>query len=47
MNRSPTSDGVFATNFVGGCGELTECFATNFVVDVGNWRGVRTLFRGC
>ena len=50
MNRSPTPGGLFATNFVGGRGELrsvlqpiswwtwgiAECFATNFVVDVGN-----------
>ena len=27
----------------GGRGELTECFATNFVVDVGNW-GVFALY---
>ena len=26
---------------------LAECFATNFMVDVGNWRSVRTPFRGC
>ena len=25
---------------------LTECFATNFMVDVGNWRSVRNQFRG-
>ena len=47
---APTPGGLFATNFVGGRGELrivrnqfrrwtwgiAECFATNFVVDVGN-----------
>ena len=25
MNRSPTPGGMFATNFVGGRGELAEC----------------------
>ena len=47
MNRPPTPGGVFATNFVGVRWCFAECFATNFMVDVGNWRGVRTLFRGC
>ena len=37
---APTPDGVFATNFVGVRWCFAECFATNFMVDVGNWRGV-------
>ncbi|WP_314286099.1 hypothetical protein [Prevotella pallens] len=44
---APTPDGMFATNFVGVRWCFAECFATNFMVDVGNWRGVRSLFRGC
>ena len=40
MNRSPTPDGVFATNFVGVRWCFAECFTTNLVVDVGNWRTV-------
>ena len=47
MNRSPTPDGMFCNQFRGGRGELAECFATNFVVDVGNWGVFRNQFRGC
>ena len=43
---APTPDGVFATNFVGVRWCFAECFTTNFVVDVGNWRSVRNQFRG-
>lgn len=43
---APTPDGVFATNFVGGRWCFAECFTTNFVVAVGNWRSVRNQFRG-
>ena len=37
---------MFCNQFRGGRGELAECFATNFVVDVGNWGVFRNQFRG-
>jgi len=40
MNRSPTPDGVFRNQFRRWTWGIAECFATNFVVDVGNWRSV-------
>ena len=43
---APTPDGVFATNFVGVRWCFAECFATNFMVDVGNWGVFRSQFRG-